>query len=291
MILLASTTTKLQIITSAAGTIHVDTNWVDLLAGAVTPGSTLSVISTAATTDIVAAPAASTVRNVKTLQISNQHATNSNVITLQKTDGTSTVVLESVTLAPGERIGYSEGRGLRVVDARGAERTPLSPITASGAAAGTASGVDTYIAGLPLGGRIQQYTRLEWTVMVSKTAAGIAAPIFTFRTGTAGTVSDTSRVPLTSAKAQTGAIDTGVYDCFAVIRTGGTSGIMVAGYQMSHNLVTTGLSAQAADAQVGVSSAFDITPSNLIVSLSINPGASSVWTFDASVFATNLIGS
>lgn len=130
MLLLTSTSDKIQIVTTTTANIDVHASFVDLAAGVVTAGRLNSKISTATTTDVVASPAASTTRNVKTLQIANVHASASNVVTIQHTDGTNVVQLESVTLLAGERISYREGVGMRVIDAAGAEK--VNPVTIAG---------------------------------------------------------------------------------------------------------------------------------------------------------------
>lgn len=119
MLLLASTADKLQVVTASAVAVDVHASWIDLNAGAVTAGRTNSKITTATTTDVVASPALSTTRNVKTLHIQNVHASSSNVVTVQHTDGTNVVSLESVTLLAGERIAYIEGQGFELIDASG----------------------------------------------------------------------------------------------------------------------------------------------------------------------------
>jgi hypothetical protein len=122
LLLLTSTSDKIQVITSSTADIDVHASYVDLAAGVVTPGRTNSKITTATTTDVVGAPAASTTRNVKTLHVANIHASSSNVVTLQLTDGTNVIQIESVTLLAGERISYREGIGTRVIDAQGIEK-------------------------------------------------------------------------------------------------------------------------------------------------------------------------
>jgi hypothetical protein len=128
MLLLSSTSDKLQLITGSSGTVDVHISWVDLLSGAVTPGRTNTNITTATTTDIVASPAASTTRNIKTLIVSNNHASTSNLVTVQHTDGTHVVPMQAVTLAAGERLQYTEGVGFQLTDSLGVPRTNTSPM-------------------------------------------------------------------------------------------------------------------------------------------------------------------
>jgi len=122
LLLLASTSDKIQVVTTTTANIDVHVSYVDLAAGAATPGRENNKISTAVTTDVVDPPAVSTIRNVKALHIANVHASASNVVAIQHTDGTNVVQLESVTLLAGERISYREGVGMRVIDAAGLEK-------------------------------------------------------------------------------------------------------------------------------------------------------------------------
>lgn len=123
MLLLTSTSDKIQVVTGSAVNIDVHASWVDLASGTVTPDRKNTKISTAATTDVVPAPAASTMRNVKALFVANIHATNPCVVTIQHTDGTNVIQIESVTLLAGERISIKEGVPTRVIDANGMEKT------------------------------------------------------------------------------------------------------------------------------------------------------------------------
>lgn len=112
-------------VTGAAVNVDVHASWVDYLSGGTTgaPSSLNTKISTATTTDVVGSPAASTIRNVKTLYIANVHATLSVLVTIQHTDGTNVIQLESVTLLAGERIAIREGVASRIIDASGLEKT------------------------------------------------------------------------------------------------------------------------------------------------------------------------
>src|SRR4051812_4823089 len=109
MLLLVSTTDKVQLVTSAAGSIDVHASYVDYSApSTVTPGRKNTAITTAVTTDIVSGVPASTQRNVKLITVRNKHASNSCDITLIHTDGTTAVELDKVTLAPGEMYQYQD---------------------------------------------------------------------------------------------------------------------------------------------------------------------------------------
>lgn len=123
MLLLTSTSDLVRIVTSAAGDIQVHASWVDNNAGTITPGRQNTLISTATTTTVVPSPGAGTQRNVKALQITNNHASNSCFVEVSHTDGTTAAELMGVTLLPGENLGFREDGSWVHRDANGAEYT------------------------------------------------------------------------------------------------------------------------------------------------------------------------
>lgn len=125
MINLASTSDLIRVVTSAASDIEVHASWCDLNGTTVTPGRTNTPsIVTATTTTVVPSPAAATVRNMKHLNITNNSAGTSCVVTVEHTDGTNVVALMSFTLLPGENMIFNEeGRWVHR-DYNGAEYPP-----------------------------------------------------------------------------------------------------------------------------------------------------------------------
>lgn len=119
MLLLASTSDLLRIVTTAAVSTHVHASYVDKAGATITPGRQNTVISTAATTTIVPSPAASTYRTVKTVHIHNVHATTAQTVTVVHTDGATAVDLIQVTLQAGYVLHYDEGAGWEILDERG----------------------------------------------------------------------------------------------------------------------------------------------------------------------------
>lgn len=118
-IVLTSTSDLVQVVTdSAVVTIHVHASWADHTTTGFTPGRTNTQITTAATTTVVASPAASTQRQVKILTVRNSHASSSNALTIQHTDGTTVAQLFRYTLLAGETIVY-DGGGFYVLTALG----------------------------------------------------------------------------------------------------------------------------------------------------------------------------
>jgi hypothetical protein len=134
MLLLTSTSDVVRVITGSALTVDVHASWVDNAAGTITPGRTNTAITTATTTTVVGAPAASTQRNVQTLNIHNKDIS-SNVIAVEHFDGTTAAELVSYSLAADETLQYIDGEGWRVINATGQIRTEI----AAGGAVGSIS--------------------------------------------------------------------------------------------------------------------------------------------------------
>jgi hypothetical protein len=119
---LTSTSDIIRVVTgSAVANIEVSASWVDLTSSAATPGRTLTEISTATTTTVVAAPAASTYRNVRHLNIINNNASASCAVTVQHFDGTTSIDIEKVTLKAGESLVICEDGEFRHLTPYGAE--------------------------------------------------------------------------------------------------------------------------------------------------------------------------
>lgn len=123
MLLLTGTSDKVQVVTGSAGAVKVHASWMDNASGTITPGRTNTAsITTAATTDVVASPAASTMRNVKHLSVRNTHASVSQSITVQHTDGTNVEELWVGTLDAGEAVVLDQEGDWQVYDASGVTR-------------------------------------------------------------------------------------------------------------------------------------------------------------------------
>lgn len=144
-----------------------------------------------------------------------------------------------------------------------------------------ANAVDTYLAGskitVPQHG-LQAGTIFKWVIGMTKTAAGIAAPIWNIRVGTAGTTADAARVTFTSPSAQTAATDAGQVEIYAILRNTGAAGVMAGVLSLWHNNATTGFASVSQIVVQATSAGFDTTTANLLVGISVNPGAAGVWT-------------
>lgn len=107
MIVLASTSDIIRVVTSGSATIEVHASWVDWNGTTSTPDSTNTAISSGTTTTVVAAPASSTQRNIKHLTVFNTDASASNTITIEMYDGSTGSNLWKGTLAAGESVAYN----------------------------------------------------------------------------------------------------------------------------------------------------------------------------------------
>ena len=121
MLILASPSDVVQVVTGGAGLVDVHASWMDNVSGAVAPGRTNTAgIATATTTTVVPAPVADVQRNVKTLHIRNNGA--AQTVGVQIVDATGTVKLWEQRLESGGTLQY--------IDEFGFTRTtaPVAPV-------------------------------------------------------------------------------------------------------------------------------------------------------------------
>jgi hypothetical protein len=128
---LTGTSDLIRVVTTTTADIDVQASWADQTTTAFTPGRTNTLITTATTTTVVGSPAASTQRAVTSLKVRNDHASNSNTVTILHTDGTTAVNVWSGTLLAGEQVQY-DGKRFEKLDSNGNTRTSTG-ITAAGA--------------------------------------------------------------------------------------------------------------------------------------------------------------
>lgn len=295
MLNLTATTDKIQLTTGTAADVDVHASWVDLSGTTVTPGRTNTAITSAATTDIVASPGASTTRNIKTLHIYNKDATDTTDVTVIFDQNGTDFSLWKVSLAPGESLEYVEGIGFFEIAASTAAATSVDIASANTAQIASHS-ADTYYIGIntddSVGSRLQAGCFFRWEIFVTKGAAGTATPTFNIRFGTAGTTADTSRCLMTMS-AQTAAADSGHIRVVGVFRSvgGGTSAVIQGATYLEHQLATTGLNSTTTGSQLvqTTGGGFDSTVAGSKVGLSVNPGTSGAWVVElVTVEAQNL---
>jgi len=110
MILLKATTETIKLTTTSTADIDYSVSWVDVTTTAFTPSSSEGKITTATSTTILSAPAASTQRQVKLITISNIHASVANTVTVKKDiSGTTYTLTPATQLLAGETLIYLDG--------------------------------------------------------------------------------------------------------------------------------------------------------------------------------------
>lgn len=108
MIVLASQSDIVRVVTGSAVTTDVVVNYEDTNQGAAQFGSTRSAITTAATTTVLASPAASSQRKVLSLVVRNTHATSTQTAQVSVYDGsTAYKITPNVLLYAGESLVIS----------------------------------------------------------------------------------------------------------------------------------------------------------------------------------------
>lgn len=180
------------------------------------------------------------------------------------------------TPSSGSAIAWVESgaKRLTLTDDAGAHRGLLSR-NASTASQGAGFASDTYVTNsgilIPNYG-MQAGQVYRWFISVSKTAAGTAQAVYTFRIGSAQTTADTSRLALTATVAQTAAASAGLIIASVGVRSVGASGVIAGGVGLAASI---GLGSGGD----GVSSGFDNSAlGGQYLGLSINGGASASWT-------------
>ena len=129
---LSNTTHVLELTTSVAGSVHYQVGYTDITSSTVTnPTDSFGIISTATTTVIVSAPAASTTRKIQYVNVFNNGASNT-VVLKKDISGTKYNILQ-VNLQQGETLRVVNDK-VEVLDVSGrlkTQNTGLSEITGS----------------------------------------------------------------------------------------------------------------------------------------------------------------
>jgi hypothetical protein len=277
---LAATTDKFSLITSAAATVDVHVSYADLSTSTFLPtgfGKQNTAITTATTTDVLAAPAASTVRTAKFISIRNKHASLSCDVTFQFNQNATLFELYKTTLRAGDQLTYTEGVWFYYQSAMVPVRNYSVTDQVVGASV-TAALTGSNLA-IPSTQPLAIGCVLRWLMTVIKSGAATAAMMFDVRYGTTGTTSDTSRFT-GSTGTQTAVADAAEVEIRALVRGPiSASCIVHHEFEMQHNLAATGFAATANVVTEATSSAFDITTAGLIAGLSLTTSTSHSITF------------
>ena len=122
-------------------------------------------------------------------------------------------------------------------------------------------------------------TMFRWRMSITKTAAGTALSLFQVRVGAAGNETDTLRIGFTKP-AGTAAVDEARVDIRLLVRSVGATGTWAGQFHLAHNLSATGHATVPNVVLTGTPAAWDMTPRNLFVGVSVSPGASEVYTVE-----------
>lgn len=123
MIILDSTTQTLELLSTSTASTDYYVAYADITTTTLIPGQSNGNITTATTTTILAAPSASTQRQVKAVSIRNRATTASQGVTIKFDDsGTERYLTSDITLAAGETLQYSSDLGWTVKDRNGREK-------------------------------------------------------------------------------------------------------------------------------------------------------------------------
>lgn len=126
-ITLDTTSKSFELTTSAAVNTDYYVSWVDMTTSAFTPGASAGTINTAGTTVVVAAPASSTQRGIKSVSVFNRDASTAQTVTVKVDVSGTEYCLFKATLMAGESLQWSDGNEWSVYDAVG-DKKVNSPV-------------------------------------------------------------------------------------------------------------------------------------------------------------------
>lgn len=169
------------------------------------------------------------------------------------------------------------------LDDGGIARGTLSRNSAT--ASQTLGTADTYVtnSGLLIPSCGMQAGQLyRWFISLSKTAAGVAASVLTFRAGTNQSTADTSILTLTQATAQTAQAVSAILTAFFQVRSVGASGVVAGVFSFTQTYGSTAAFYGFGFGIDGVSAGFaNNALAGQYAGMSINAGAASAWTITA----------
>lgn len=126
MITLTATTHILELTTGSATNVDVFVSYADHTTSGATLGDQQTLITTGTTTTILAAPAASTQRQIKYISVNNTSATTNAVTVKKDISATEYDIFGPVTLGANERLEYLDGQGWKVFANSGAIKSSIN---------------------------------------------------------------------------------------------------------------------------------------------------------------------
>ena len=288
MIRLDLTTKKLQVVLAGSITtsqLEVVSSYSDATATGYTGGNTAIATNDTTDVDIVAAPAASTIRDVDHISVHNKDTVSATVTVKMDVGGTD-YILKKAILLTGESLNYAHGTGWQTFDVSGGLKTGLSGGTvASLSVSGLTSGRVVFAG---TGGALQDdsdFTFSTDTLTVTKIAA------FTLAGTIAGGANQLNNIIIGTTTPLAGSFTTGAFsgtvtfsDTNSKIVPGATNFSLRNNADSADNLAITdagvvtiraGLTVTAGNFVAGVAvSVAGITATN-----SVSTGTSSQWAF------------
>lgn len=245
MLILATTTDKLELTRSSAADIDVNAEFVDFDGVDGTPGCEDATFNSAATGDIVSAPGSNIQRNVKSLTVKNRHASLACAVTPQKDrNGTNRQYL-TANLQPGETLEYTDAGGWKVLDANGSIKITYTDnrllTKALGSTQSNSTTTPTEVSGLTMPLAIGTYA-FEYRLIMQSGATTTGWRLSVDFSGTAGDLAYMVEVPTSLSTAADANADGDV-----VTATGGLNSLFVARAGSQAGLSTT-LSVDTANA-------------------------------------------
>lgn len=140
--------------------------------------------------------------------------------------------------------------------------------------------VESYLAGSQIvipSGVLRAGTRYRLAFDVSKTAAGIAAPVIALRFGVAGALADPAIATLTFP-VQTMAADDGRFTLDVTFRSVGAAAVVQAVAALTHTLASTGLSNSPGPVRRATSTGFNSALAGAVMGVSLHAGSFAAWT-------------
>jgi hypothetical protein len=121
--ILEGSTDSLEVVTTTTAQIDYQASWSNVTATALTtPGTTKGAITTATTTTVIAAPAASNFRHLRALSLMNVSTTAANTVTVQVDVSATNRLVVKATLAAGEYLLVDETGKATIYAATGMPR-------------------------------------------------------------------------------------------------------------------------------------------------------------------------
>jgi hypothetical protein len=198
--ILSSTSDIIRVVTTGTPGIDVDAAWADITGAApyVVADSLITKITSATTTTVIAAPGASTIRQVKPLVIRNIHATDPNTVTVEHYDGTNAAAVIKATLAAGQSLEYDGAKWLYLDASGGSIAFDLAGTINNATAKTTPVDADKFGFWDSVTGLLRMATWANFKTVLGALFAPLASPTFT---GTV-TLPKTTEIQDTSADHQ-----------------------------------------------------------------------------------------